>query len=320
MPIIRWGNETEITDVEWLWKPMIPYGKVTIIEGDGGDGKTTMILTIAAMMSQGIQPPALEQGHLLPTQTVEPITTFYLTNEDEVSDSSLRRFVRAGGITTRFAYSGELQHHMTLIEDELLEAIRQTNARLLIIDPFQAFLPEGTNIGSITKMRSIFTMLNNVAKQTGVAIVLIGHLNKSEGSKDIHRGFGSADIAASVRSILLVEIDKKDKKRYVRAIKSNFDESDNTPVELVFDKNRRLSFQEKESDDIVEEHDFTQIEHASIILNTLLSNGPHKVSDIKQILNEEGISAKTAQRARKRIGASQTYVNGTPVWFFDGKT
>ena len=94
-------------------------------------------------------------------------------------------------------------------------------------------------------------------------------MNKSEGSKDIHRGFGSADIAASVRSILLVEIDKKDKKRYVRAIKSNFDESDNTPVELVFDKNRRLSFQEKESDDIVEEHDFTQIEHASIILNTL---------------------------------------------------
>ncbi len=107
-----------------------------------------------------------------------------------------------------------------------------------------------------------------------------------------------AEFAASVRSILLVEIDKKDKKRYVRAIKSNFDESDNTPVELVFDKNRRLSFQEKESDDIVEEHDFTQIEHASIILNTLLSNGPHKVSDIKQILNEEGISAKTAPLSR----------------------
>ena len=50
MPIIRWGHETEITDVEWLWKPLIPYGKVTIIEGDGGDGKTTMILTVTAML------------------------------------------------------------------------------------------------------------------------------------------------------------------------------------------------------------------------------------------------------------------------------
>ena len=52
-------------------------------------------------------------------------------------------------------------------------------------------------------------MLANVAKTTGVAIVLVGHLNKNEGGKDIHRGFGSADIAASVRSILMVEMDKQ---------------------------------------------------------------------------------------------------------------
>ena len=63
-PIIKWGHETKIIDIDWLWKPFIPYSKVTIIEGDGGDGKTTMILTIAAMLSQGIQPPALVRGHL----------------------------------------------------------------------------------------------------------------------------------------------------------------------------------------------------------------------------------------------------------------
>lgn len=90
---------------------------------------------------------------------------------------------------------------MTLNEDELISAIDQTGCRLLIIDPFQAFLPAGTNLGSVTKMRSIFTALANVAKATNVAIVLVGHLNKNENSKDIHRGFGSADIAASVRSI-----------------------------------------------------------------------------------------------------------------------
>ena len=52
---------------------MIPYGKITIIEGDGGDGKTTMILTIAAMLSQGIAPPTLERGRLLPGAKTEPI-------------------------------------------------------------------------------------------------------------------------------------------------------------------------------------------------------------------------------------------------------
>ena len=172
-------------------------------------------------------PRSLIRGHLSEEPDCAPITTFYLTNEDEVADSSLKRFIRVGGDRSRFAYSGELQHHMTITEDELLSAIEETGCRLLIIDPFQAFLPEGTNMGSITKMRAIFTTLSNVAKMTNTAVVLVGHLNKNEGSKDIHRGFGSADIAASVRSILMVEMDKRDReRRWVRAIKSNFDESD----------------------------------------------------------------------------------------------
>ena len=311
MPIIRWGNETKIVDIDWLWKPFIPYSKVTIIEGDGGDGKTTMILTIAAMLSQGIQPPALVRGHLQPTTSCDPVTTFYLTNEDEVADSSLKRFVRAGGDPHRFAYSGELEHHMTINEEELLEVIAQTRARLIIIDPFQAFLPEGTNLGNITRMRSIFTLLGNVAKSTGAAIVLVGHLNKSGGSKDIHRGFGSADIAASVRSILMVEMDKKDREnRWVRTIKSNFDESDYTPVRLVLDADRKLSFAEYE--EYCEEASKT--ERAMEILEEMLESSPVAVSEIHAVMADEGIGDKTAQRARRRIGAIPDNVDGVNVW------
>ncbi len=65
MAIIRWGHETPITDIDWLWKPYIPFGKVTIVEGDGGDGKTTMILTVAALLSNGQRPPTLQNGHLI---------------------------------------------------------------------------------------------------------------------------------------------------------------------------------------------------------------------------------------------------------------
>lgn len=316
MPIIRWGNETKIVDIDWLWKPFIPYSKVTIIEGDGGDGKTTMILTIAAMLSQGIQPPALVRGHLQPTTSCDPVTTFYLTNEDEVADSSLKRFVRAGGDPHRFAYSGELEHHMTINEEELLEVIAQTRARLIIIDPFQAFLPEGTNLGNITRMRSIFTLLGNVAKSTGAAIVLVGHLNKSEGSKDIHRGFGSADIAASVRSILMVEMDKKDREnRWVRTIKSNFDESDYTPVRLVLDADRKLSFSEYEEEIDDEPTQASKTKRAMEILEVMLAeNSQAAVSDIHAIMGSEGIGDKTAQRARRRLGAIPDNVNGVNVW------
>ena len=315
MPIIKWGHETKIIDIDWLWKPFIPYSKVTIIEGDGGDGKTTMILTIAAMLSQGIQPPALMRGHLQPSNSCDPITTFYLTNEDEVADSSLKRFVRAGGDPTRFAYSGELEHHMTINEEELREVISQTQARLIIVDPFQAFLPEGTNLGSITRMRGIFTLLGNVAKSTGAAIVLVGHLNKSEGSKDIHRGFGSADIAASVRSILMVEMDKKDREnRWVRTIKSNFDESDYTPVRLVLDADRRLSFVEYEEDNDEEPAQTSKTKRAMDILEEMLMDGPVPVSEIHAVMADEGIGDKTAQRARQRLGAVSDNLDGVNVW------
>ena len=314
MPVIRWGHETEIVEIEWLWKPFIPYGKITIIEGDGGDGKTTMILTIAAMLSAGIQPPSLIRGHLVDEPPCNPITTFYLTNEDEVADSSLKRFIRAGGVAERFAYSGELEHHMTLVEEELLSAIEQTHARLLIIDPFQAFLPEGTNMGSITKMRAIFTTLGNVAKQTDTAIVLVGHLNKSEGSKDIHRGFGSADIAASVRSILMVEMDKKDReKRWVRSIKSNFDESDYTPIRLVLDDERRLSFAEfKPEEDAAAST--LKIAKAGEILNDLLAAGPVQIDTIFEECDVYGIGDRTVRRAAKDLGIISRSKGGVTTW------
>ena len=348
MAVIRWGSETKITEVDWLWKPLIPFGKVTLIEGDGGDGKTTLILTIAAMLSRGTPPPALREGRLVPADPIEPVTTFYLTNEDEISDSSLKRFLRAGGDASRFAYSGEMAYHVTMKEDDLREILGETSARLLIIDPFQAFLPEGASLTSVSSMRPVFTMLANVAKSTGAAIVLVGHLNKNEYSKDIHRGFGTADIAASVRSILLVETDKH-RNHYIRAVKSNFDESDFSRVRLDFDENRRLIFGDTQMDltegtvlvsdsiphltrrtvplsgrtagtlgtprrtvPLSAEPSRGQI--AEVIIRLLLRDGPQPVSEIHRYTSQQGISDKTVQRARARIGAEQIFLNGVAYW------
>ena len=119
---------------------------------------------------------------------------------------------------------------------------------------------------------------------------------------DIHRGFGSADIAAAVRSILMVQMSKKDREiRWVKTIKSNFDESDYTPVRLILDGERRLSFEEMP----VEEDEAPQkskIETAMEIISEMLEDGPQSVSEINAAYAEEGIGEKTAQRARKRLG------------------
>ena len=321
-PVIKWGHDTPLGETNWLWKPLIPYESVTLIQGDGGDGKTTM--TIAAMVSRGVKPPTLFQGKLCPSESCPPVTTFYLTSEDEISDTTLKRFIRAGGDTTRFAYSAELQHHMTLREDELRSAIAQTGCRLLIIDPLQAFLPEGTHLANVTKMRTVFTMLANLAKTTGVAIVLVGHLNKNESSKDIHRGLGSIDIASAVRSVLMVEMDRKDHSfRTVRAIKNNFDESDYTPIRLLMDEDRRLTFANLDDEEFEESAptassapapEPTKTETAAVLLRELLKDGPVPVARIHQLMNENGIGFRTAQRVRQRLGIVQDLKAGIYLW------
>lgn len=304
-PIIKWGHQTPEVSISWLWKPFIPYSKVSIIQGDGGDGKTTMILDIAARLSRGIQPPALIDGKLVEQDPTDPITIFYLTNEDEVADSSLVRFKRDGGDTSRFAYSGELQHHMTLTEEELHSAISQTNAKLVIIDPFQAFLPKGASMNNIGEMRMVTTALSNVAKETGAAIVLVGHLNKNEHSKDIHRGLGSVDLSNAARSIVTVFTEKGDNfNRYMRATKSNFDEGDTkTVIHIKMDAEKKISYEiaeEKKKETLAEQ---TAIEEAADLLYDLLVDGPVAVKDVHEIMAEYEFSAKTAQRAKKRIGA-----------------
>ncbi len=304
------GDEIEIKPVEWLWKPMIPFGDVTIVQGAGGDGKTTMMLTIAAMLANGKLPPSLEDGFLNDVPATKPASTLFLTTENKSGSVVIPKFQNAGGNRSKLFFNNELEGHMTLTREELTEAIDCSNARLVIIDPLQAFLPNGTSMGNMAQMRNIMTMLTNVAEEKNCAIVIIGHLNKSEHSRSIYRGLGSVDIASAVRSILLVEADKKNEMiKYVRNIKSNFDGAEHSRIRLEYDDNYRLTFRE-----VVEEGRLTQIAHASSLLRELLQNGALPVTEVRNICQKEGISSKTAQRARQRIGAVQKYNGRTALW------
>lgn len=143
------GSEIEVKAVEWLWKPTIPFGDVTIVQGDGGDGKTTMMLTIAAKLSKGILPPSLEDGLLGDAPTIAPASTIYLTTENKAGSVAVPKFEKAGGDKDFIFFNNELEKHMTLTKEELTEAIDITKARLIVIDPLQAFLPNGVSMGNM---------------------------------------------------------------------------------------------------------------------------------------------------------------------------
>ena len=326
MPIVRWASTVEIKTVEWLRKPLIPKAKVTIVQGDGGEGKTTMMLAVAAMLSRGIKPPTMQNGSLLPQEACEPINIFYASTEEEIADSALPRFLRNGGDMERFAFSGELSRHLLLKEDDIRSAIEQSRAGLMIIDPVQAFLPVGATMTNVNAMRPIFTMLSNVAMETGCSIVLIGHMNKNEGAKDIHRGLGSADIAASVRSILLVHRKKEENMSIVRAVKSNFDESDYSPIGLALNADRKLYFvdmnpvveEDVEEPEDVEEYSPKQKE-AIETAKELLSGGDLESGVFKELLMEAGINYRTFMRAKKECGGFSSYrFEGKTYWTIEG--
>ena len=307
------GSELKVTKIDWLWEPYLPFGKISIIEGDGGDGKTTMILAIAAMLSQGIQPPAMINGQLRPSKKIRPVNTFYLSIEDGLTDTILPCYLENGGDPKRICFSKEKVHHLTLNEEEVTGMIKANNARLLVIDPIQAFLPENINMGSVTHMRKIFTMLANVASTTNTAIVIIGHLNKNEGCKAVHRGLGSADIAAAVRSILLVYMDQEN-NRFVKSIKSNFKGADYTPIALVMDDMGKVIFEQGQRYEDEPPTPGLKIDIATEIIKEMLSGGAVPASDIIEACDLEGISSKTARRAMRRIGAISRSNGGTTVW------
>lgn len=132
-PIVRWASSVQIKTVEWLWKPLIPKAKVTIVQGDGGDGKTTMMLAVAAMLSRGIKPPTLKNGSLLPSESCEPINIFFASTEEEIADSALPRYLRNGGDIHRLSFSGEVDRHLLLKEEDIRSVIEESEAGLMIL-------------------------------------------------------------------------------------------------------------------------------------------------------------------------------------------
>lgn len=199
-----------------------------------------------------------------------------------------------------------------------------TGAKLIIIDPVQAFLPDKASLSNVTAMRPIFTALSNIALETGAAIVLVGHRNKNEGAKDIHRGLGSADIAAAVRSIMLVEVDKDDRRlRTVKTIKSNFDESDNTPLGIRLDAERRVYFEDLYYDEIASggaggagaEDPIQPIEEAKQLILEILQDGAIESKDMWEALQDAGISKRTAERAKKALRVKTKRQGGNYYWY-----
>lgn len=185
-------------EVKWLWYPYIPYGKITIIEGDPGEGKTTLVLKLAAALSRGLPLPCDDD------KEYEPIHIIYQTAEDGIEDTIKPRLEKAGADCSMIRVIDETDKELSMTDDRLEQAIIETKARLIILDPIQAYIGATVDMHRANEIRPVLKHLGIIVEKHNCAIILIGHMNKASGSKSTYRGLGSIDIQATARSVLLV--------------------------------------------------------------------------------------------------------------------
>mgnify|MGYP005966922295 CR=1 FL=1 len=225
------ASDVEIKEVEWLWYPYIPYGKVTVLQGDSGDGKSTFVLNLAAMLSRG-EPMPFTDG-----SGQEPVNIIYQSSEDDADDTIVPRFVKAGGDPNRLIFISEKEKYLSFSDERLLEAVRKTNAKLIVLDPLSAYIGEETRINTANEIRRQFRPLIELAKEQRCAILIVHHMNKAIGQKAINRSVGSVDIIAAARSALLIGRTDKDRpdERILAQVKSNLAPTGNAIVFSVSD-------------------------------------------------------------------------------------
>ena len=153
-------SEVDTQTVEWLWEPYIPFGKVTIVQGNPGEGKTTFALRLAAACTNRKPFPHMA-AH-------EPFNVIYQTAEDGLGDTIKPRLMEAEADLDRVLVIDESKQGLSLSDERIERAIRQTGARLIILDPIQAYMGEKTDMNRANEVRPMFRRLADVAERTGV--------------------------------------------------------------------------------------------------------------------------------------------------------
>lgn len=317
VPMIRM-SEIQQTEVEWLWYPYIPFGKLTIIQGNPGEGKTFFAMQLAAACTN--------QKYLPQMEPFEPFNVIFQTAEDGLGDTVKPRLVSAEADMERVLVIDDTDHPLTLADKRIENAIKENNARLVIIDPLQAFLGANVDMNRANEVRPIFRRLADTAQNTNCAIVMIGHLNKASGSQSTYRGLGSIDITAVVRSLLFIGKVKTDPTtRVIVHEKSSLAPPGQSLAFSLGDEKgfRWIGAYDISAEDLLAggEGSKTELkqELAVKLITEFLAEGKKvSIAEINAEARERGISERTVRLAKNSMGdkiASERKGKDWWIWF-----
>lgn len=314
-------KDIKLERLHWLWPNRIPLGKISLIVGDPGLGKSFLSLYMAAQVSTG-------RPWIDTVGSRKPASVLILTAEDDLADTVGVRLMAAGADLSRIHYinaikSGDKKtglYNLTRDFDILIKTVRDTpNLQLIIIDPISAYM-EGKNENKNAEVREYMTPLCELAKLAGIAIVGISHLNKNQmNQSSAYRILGSIAFMAAVRAAWLVAVDPEDEtRRLLIPYKGNLSKR---PSGLAYTlMSQRVETEDGPTDSAYcsfspdpiyitaaellapkPPKKYTKKDDAAEWLESYLSSGPRSASDVFQDGTEAGYSEKTIKRAKKTL-------------------
>lgn len=314
-------EQVEVEKIDWLLYPFIPFGKVTIVQGDPGEGKTTMVLQIIAKLTKGeaVLPsgsdePALEEK----TMDLESVNVIYQTAEDGLGDTIKPRLLSAGADCSRVMVIDDNDQALTMMDARLEEAIIKTKARLVVLDPIQGFLGAAVDMHRANEIRPLMKRVAVLAEKYHCAIILIGHMNKNSNGKSSYRGLGSIDFQAAARSVLIVgRIKDEPEIRVVCHVKSSL-APEGKSIAFRLDKDTGFEWigeYDISADDLLSGDNRGQkIHEAKEFLKEILVSGSVAQTKVAEEAESRGIKKKTLWNAKKELEIESVKIGNQWFW------
>ena len=306
-------RDVEVEPICWLWYPFIPYGKVTIIQGDPGEGKTTLVLQIIARLTKG--------ESIIDENKKQPINVIYQTAEDGLADTIKPRLLAANADCSKVLVIDDKDTPLTMRDIRLEKAIAETSAKLVVLDPIQGFLGADVDMHRANEIRPIMKHIAELAGKYKCAVILIGHMNKCSVGKSAYRGLGSIDFQAAARSVLIVgRIKDEPEIRVVCQTKSSLAPEAKA---VAFRLNEETGFEwigelDITADDLLSGTvKGTKKQTAMDFLENLLADGQMAQTEITELAQQKGISDKTLRNAKDELKIKSKRVNNQWYWSFD---
>jgi len=303
------ANQHGTSEPRFLWFPFLPIKKLVVLQGESGIGKSTFILNIAALLSNG-KPMPFEPG----CKASDPGDVLYLNKEDDIEETINPRLIAMGADLDRFHFINEpflLDNDCRRLEN----TIKELDIRMAVIDPLTSFLGKNHNMNTAQSVGNLMRALSRVAFATGSVIVVVCHLTKNATGKEIDRHLGSSDIMNAARSVLSATRENEDSDVVVvKHLKSTLAKRAK-PFYYEIVGNGILEFISGEDTEPDETIPYTKKDAAASMLQQMLSGGARPQPEIKAAFKDADIGWRTVETAKSEMGLEQYYTDdGVSYW------